>query len=52
MEESSLANKFLCTKPGGNGGRRRRPKVRWCEELEDVAGAGCRNWRINVLTRE
>jgi hypothetical protein len=52
MEESNPANKFLCTKPGGNGDRRSRPKLRWCEELQDVAGAGCRNWRMNVQARE
>jgi len=52
MEESSPANKFLCTKPGENGDRRSRPKLRRCEELEDVAGAGCTNWRINVQAKE
>jgi hypothetical protein len=27
-------------------------KLRWCENLEDVAGAGGRNWRINVQARQ
>jgi len=53
MEESDLAKKVICTKPGGNGCRKRgRTKLRWCDELEDVARVGCRNWRINGQSRE
>jgi hypothetical protein len=54
MEESDPARKVLCTKPGGIGDRKRgRPKLRWCDELEeDVARVGCRNWRSNALSRE
>ena len=44
----------MCTKLGGSGNsRRRRPKLRWCDELEkDVTRAECRNWRINAQSRE
>jgi len=54
MEGSGPAEKFLCTKREGNSNKRRgRPKPRWCEEVEwDVARVGCRNWRINVQSRE
>jgi hypothetical protein len=54
MEESALAKKFLCTKTEGNGDKRRgRPKLRWCEESErEVTRVSCRNWRINVHSRE
>jgi hypothetical protein len=52
-EESDSAKKVLCTRPGGNGCRKRgRPKLRWCDELEDVARVGYRNWRINGQSRE
>jgi hypothetical protein len=40
MEESDPAKKVLCTKPGGNGDRRGRPKLRWCDELHDEPQAG------------
>jgi len=47
------SKKVLCAKPGGNEVRRRgRPKLRWCFELGNVAQVGCRNWRINVQSRE
>jgi hypothetical protein len=54
MEESDLVRKVLCTKPGGIGDRKRgRSKLRWCDELEeDVARVGCRNWRLNALSRD
>jgi hypothetical protein len=53
MEERDPAKKVLCTKPGGNEDRRRgRPKLRMCDELEEVvARAGCRTWRINAQAR-
>jgi hypothetical protein len=46
--------KVLCAKPGGNEDRRRgRPKLRWCVALgNNIAQVGCRNWRINVQSRE
>jgi len=35
-EESDTAKKVLCTKPRGNGDRRNgRPKLRWCDDLND-----------------
>jgi hypothetical protein len=44
---SDPAKKVLCTKLGGNVDRRDRLKLRWCDKLEgDVAGVGCRNWRL------
>jgi hypothetical protein len=54
MDESDPARKVLFTKPGAIRGRKRgRPKLRRCAELEeDVAGVGCRNWRINAQSRE
>jgi len=54
MENIYLAKKVLCTKPGENGDRRRgRPKLRWCDELEEnFAQVGCRNWRTNAQSRE
>jgi hypothetical protein len=44
----------LYTKPRGNGDRRKgRPKLRWCNELEeDITDVGCRNWRINIQSRQ
>ena len=31
---------------------RGRPKLRWCDELEeDITQIGCRNWRINAQSR-
>jgi hypothetical protein len=53
-EESDPVKKVLFMKPGGSGDRRRgRPKLIWCDELEeDVAWVGCRNWRINAQSRE
>jgi len=54
IEDSCPAKKVLCTKPGGTGDRRRgRPKLRWCNELEeDFAQVDCRNWRTNAQSRE
>jgi hypothetical protein len=54
MEDSYPAEKVFCTKPGGNADRRRgRPKLRWCNELEeDFAQVGCRYWRTNAQSRE
>jgi hypothetical protein len=54
MEDNYPAKKVLCTKPGGNGDRRRgRPKLWWCDELEeDFAQVDCRNWRTNAQSRE
>ena len=54
VEDSDSAKKIFCTKPRRNGGRRRgRPKLRWRDELvEDVARVWCRNWRINVGSRD
>jgi hypothetical protein len=54
IEESDPAKKVLCTEPEGIGDRKRgRLKLRWCDELEeDVARFGCRNWRLNVQSRE
>ena len=54
MEESDSAKKALCTKPGGNvDGRRRRPKLRWCDEWgKGAARVGCRNRRFNGQSRE
>jgi hypothetical protein len=54
MKESDPGKTFLCTKTEGNRDKRRgRSKLRWCEELEwVVARVGCRNWRINVQSRE
>ena len=52
MEESDPAKKVLHTEPGENGYRKRgKPKLRWCNELEDVTGVGCRNWTINGQSR-
>ena len=53
-EESGPAKKVLCTKLRVIWDRRRRrPKLKWCDELEEgVAGAGCRNLRTNVPSRE
>jgi hypothetical protein len=32
---------------------RGRPKLRWCDELEeDVTQFGCKNWRLNAQSRE
>jgi hypothetical protein len=37
MEESDTAKEVFCTKPRGNGdGRRGRPKLRWCNKLEEL----------------
>ena len=49
MEERDPAKKVLCTKPARKEARRRgRPKLRRCNELEEVvARAGCKTWRIN-----
>jgi hypothetical protein len=51
MKVTLQINSFV-PKRGANGDRRSRPKLRWCKELEGVAGAGCRNWRIIVRARE
>jgi len=49
IEERDPARKAPCTKLVGNEDRRRgRPKMRMCDELEEVARAGCRTWRINA----
>ena len=49
-----ILQKVLCTKPGGNGDKRRgRPKLRWYNELEeDIAEVGCLNWRISMQSRD
>jgi len=50
-----ILQNVLCTKPGGNGDRRRsRPNLRWCNEIEEdiTEVVGCRNWRINVQSRQ
>jgi len=54
VEDIDCANKIFCTKPRRNEGRRRgRPKLRWRDELvEDVSRVWCRNWRINVQSRD
>ena len=53
VEESDPARKVLCSKPGGIGDRKRgRPKLRWRDELEDVARVECRNWKLNAQSRE
>jgi hypothetical protein len=54
MEERDLAKEVLCTKPVRNKARRRgRPKLRRCNELEEVvARAGCKTWTINEQTRK
>jgi hypothetical protein len=53
MEASDPAKRVLFIRPGGNGCRKRgRSKLRWCDELEDVARVGCRNWRINGQSRK
>jgi hypothetical protein len=54
MDESDTAQKVFCTKPGRTGGRKRgRPKLRWCNELEDdVARVGCGNWRLSAQSRQ
>ena len=54
MEESDPARKVFCIKPGGIRDRKRgRPKLRWCDTLqEDVGQVGCRNWIINAQSRE
>jgi hypothetical protein len=54
MEGSDTAKKVPCTEAGVNGGRKTgRPKLRWCDELEEeVTQVGCRNWGINVQSRE
>ena len=40
VEGSDRARKVLCATPGGTGDRRNRPKLRWCDELEDVTRVG------------
>jgi hypothetical protein len=53
MEDSYPAKKVLCNKPGENGYRRGRQKLRWCDKLEeDFAQVGCRNWRTNAQSKE
>jgi hypothetical protein len=53
MEESNPAKKVFCVKPRGNGDRRGRPKLRWCDKLEeDVAWVMCRHWRIYTQSRD
>ena len=53
MEESNPGKKVLCIKPGGIGDGRGRPKLRWCDEVEeDVVQVGCRHWRIYEQSRE
>jgi hypothetical protein len=51
---ASAAGPFTNNKPRGIGGRNRgRPKLGWCDELEeDVARVGCRNWRLSAQSRE
>ena len=53
-EESNSAKTVPCTKAGVNGDRKRdRPKLRRCDALEEeVTQVRCRNWRMNVLSRE
>ena len=53
LEESDPTKNVFCIKPKGNWDRRRgRPKLRWCNELEeDIKWIGCRNWRINAQSR-
>jgi hypothetical protein len=42
MEESDPGKKVLCTKPGENGVRGGRPKLRRCDEAEVIiAWGGC-----------
>jgi hypothetical protein len=53
MEEINPTKKVLCIKPGGNGDRRGRPKLRWYVEVEeDAACVGCRHWRIYAQSRD
>jgi hypothetical protein len=53
MEESNPAKKVLYIKPGGIRDGRGRPKLRWCDEVEeDVAQVGCRHWIIYAQSRE
>jgi hypothetical protein len=54
MEKSDPARKVFWTKPGGGGNSRKcRPKLRWCDELEeDIAWVWCRDWRINAQSRK
>jgi len=53
MEESDPAMKVLFIKRGGNGDRRDRPKLRWCDKLEeDISLVGYRIWRFNIQSRE
>jgi hypothetical protein len=54
MEESDPARKVLYIKSGGIGDRKRgRPKLRWCDELEENVGqVGCRNWKCNAQSRQ
>jgi hypothetical protein len=54
IEDSDPAKKVLCNKPVGNADiRRGKRKWRWCDKLEGgVPKVGCRNWRINVRSRQ
>jgi hypothetical protein len=53
VEGSDPAKKVLCIKRGGNRDRRGKPKLRWCDKLEEkIALVGCRIWRISILSRE
>jgi hypothetical protein len=53
MDESDPAGKVLYTKPGGTADRKRgRPKLEWCQMLEDITWFGCRNWRLNAQSTE
>jgi hypothetical protein len=53
MEESNLAKKVFCMKPVGIGDGRDRPKLRWCDEVEEeVAQVGCRHWKMYAQSRE
>jgi hypothetical protein len=52
MEDSYPAKKVLCTKPVGNGDRRRgRPKLRWCDELHDDPQDGAEIGELKTVKR-
>jgi hypothetical protein len=53
MKEIDPAKKVLCTTPEGSRGRRKgKPKLRWCDKLEDITWVGCINCRIKVQSRQ
>jgi hypothetical protein len=50
IEDNRVPNRILYGRPGGRR-KKRRPRLRWLDDVEDLREIGVRRWRTKAVDR-